>query len=96
MTGFNLPPGCNVSDIPGNRPEDELADAIAEGWRPRCGDCGGFLTIKPTRFDVELGEDDIGNYDQKTGEWHERHVEFPVTIAVWVCRSCGAERKEPW
>jgi hypothetical protein len=25
MTGFNLPPGCNVSDIPGNRPED-LAD----------------------------------------------------------------------
>ena len=28
MTGFNLPPGCNVSDIPGNRPED-LAD---EAW----------------------------------------------------------------
>ena len=23
MTGFNLPPGCSVSDIPGNRPEDE-------------------------------------------------------------------------
>jgi hypothetical protein len=22
MTGFNLPPGVNVSDIPGNRPED--------------------------------------------------------------------------
>jgi hypothetical protein len=22
MTGFNLPPGCSVSDIPGNRPED--------------------------------------------------------------------------
>lgn len=22
MTGFNMPPGCNVSDIPGNRPED--------------------------------------------------------------------------
>jgi hypothetical protein len=22
-SGFNLPPGCRVSDIPGNRPEDE-------------------------------------------------------------------------
>jgi hypothetical protein len=22
MTGWNLPPGCNVSDLPGNRPED--------------------------------------------------------------------------
>lgn len=47
MTGFNLPPGCNVSDIPGNRPEDMLEEAIAEGWRPRCEDCGGFLPIAP-------------------------------------------------
>lgn len=23
MTGWNLPPGCNVNDIPGNRPEDQ-------------------------------------------------------------------------
>lgn len=23
MAGFNLPPGCSVSDIPGNRPEDD-------------------------------------------------------------------------
>jgi len=28
MGGFNLPPGCNVSDIPGNRPEDEAAEAF--------------------------------------------------------------------
>ncbi|MBO0705555.1 MAG: hypothetical protein J2P39_09565 [Candidatus Dormibacteraeota bacterium] len=26
MTGWNLPPGCNVSDIPGNRPEDEAEE----------------------------------------------------------------------
>lgn len=32
MTGFNLPPGCNVSDIPGNRPEDERWEAILEGF----------------------------------------------------------------
>jgi len=30
MTGFNLPPGCNVSDIPGNRPEDVEFEAIMQ------------------------------------------------------------------
>ena len=28
MTGFNLPPGCEVSDLPGNRPEDEAWDDL--------------------------------------------------------------------
>ena len=28
--GWNLPPGCRVSDIPGNRPEDEEWEAIYE------------------------------------------------------------------
>lgn len=51
MSLSNLPPGVSVSDIPGNRPEDELAEAIAEGWRPRCEVCGGFLPIEPTGFD---------------------------------------------
>jgi len=36
MSGFNLPPGCNVSDIPGNRPEDgveeRLLELFAEAW----------------------------------------------------------------
>ena len=32
MGGFNLPPGCNVSDIPGNGPEDEKWEAIIEGF----------------------------------------------------------------
>jgi len=30
MTGFNLPPGCRVSDIPGNRPEDDENEAFWE------------------------------------------------------------------
>ena len=30
MAGFNLPPGVNVSDIPGNRPEDEEWDNVIE------------------------------------------------------------------
>lgn len=28
MTDFNLPPGCRVSDIPGNRPEDEANEVF--------------------------------------------------------------------
>lgn len=28
MGGFNLPPGCSVHDIPGNRPEDLAAEAF--------------------------------------------------------------------
>ena len=28
MTGWNMPPGCNVSDIPGNRPEDLRSEAL--------------------------------------------------------------------
>jgi hypothetical protein len=40
MTGFNLPPGCNVSDIPGNRPEDEAWEKITdEFWSGKyCSD----------------------------------------------------------
>jgi hypothetical protein len=30
MSGFNLPPGCNVSDIPGNRPEDGVEERLLE------------------------------------------------------------------
>ena len=28
MSGWNLPPGCSVSDLPGNRPSDARAEAI--------------------------------------------------------------------
>lgn len=28
MTGFNLPPGCEVWHIPGNRPEDQDEEAF--------------------------------------------------------------------
>jgi hypothetical protein len=28
MTGWNLPPGCNVHDLPGNSREEEQAEAL--------------------------------------------------------------------
>ena len=30
MSGFNLPPGCSLRDIPGNRPEDAEWDSLFE------------------------------------------------------------------
>jgi len=30
--GWDLPPGCSLSDIPGNRPEDEIQETIEEGF----------------------------------------------------------------
>jgi hypothetical protein len=34
MTGWNLPPGCEVSDIPGNRPDDILSEKIYDHMSP--------------------------------------------------------------
>lgn len=28
MTGWNMPPGCNVSDIPGNGPAEQAMEAF--------------------------------------------------------------------
>lgn len=52
----NLPPGCSVSDIPGNRPEDLAFDKFIDS------ECDCLLHD----FYVErkgLSEEMIGNYD---------------------------------
>jgi hypothetical protein len=68
MTGWNLPPGVNESDIPGNRPEDWLMEAIAEGWRPRCEKCGGFLAIEPDDLEVQ--------YEHCDGIPHKKEIQY--------------------
>lgn len=49
MGGFNLPPGCSVSDLPGNQPvgpcmccglDPESADPIFGCICPECDECG--------------------------------------------------------
>jgi hypothetical protein len=40
MTGYNLPPGCNTSDIPGNRPEDAAEEAFWDAFTARCEEEG--------------------------------------------------------
>lgn len=34
MTGYNLPPGCEVHHLPGNRPEDVAWDEFWESDKP--------------------------------------------------------------
>lgn len=43
MGDFNMPPGCSVSDIPGNRPEDGAAEAFEEALCSRFQDVEKLL-----------------------------------------------------
>ncbi len=40
MTGFNLPPGVNINDLPGNRPEDLAEERFWEELDERFAECG--------------------------------------------------------
>ncbi len=43
MTGWNLPPGCNVSDLPGNEPEGPCEICLMDLDHcacPQCTTCG--------------------------------------------------------
>lgn len=64
MTGFNLPPGCRVSDIPGNTPADEAEEAFWGKFEDKCKEAGidiDTLIETPRYFfgspDIQ-GEDD--------------------------------------
>jgi hypothetical protein len=50
MTGFNLPPGCNVSDLPGNSREDYIAEAA---YNQVCEQLEIDKLIDPTKVDEE-------------------------------------------
>ena len=50
----NLPPGCSVNDIPGNRPEDEREEAFWDAWFNEAE--RHEITI-PSEIDAEWGAD---------------------------------------
>ena len=47
MTGYNMPPGVNESDIPGNTPDDALDEQILDDLFGAMQQCG-------IRFDEEI------------------------------------------
>lgn len=68
MTGFNLPPGCNVSDIPGNRPEDLAAEAAYEAL---CEELETSKLVDPIQDDEEWADRLVMFILRKMGEAHQ-------------------------
>jgi hypothetical protein len=54
MTGWNLPPGVNVSDIPGNRPEDEIWEKESNKF---CVDCPNNKICNKSITECERSEE---------------------------------------
>lgn len=53
MTGFNLPPGCNVSDLPGNSREDDAAEAL---YNKICDELVAAQVLDADKLDDERSE----------------------------------------
>lgn len=76
----NLPPGCSVSDIPGNRPEDEAWDKwfdseIGNLWDSHLDtmniDIQAFLKAKYSDKLYEAYEEDENFHDYVDGEFQK-------------------------
>ena len=67
MTGYNLPPGLSSSDIPGNRPEDEIANQICDDCKYLVDDecpCEYDHTICPNDIDSKIQDVMCGRVDE--------------------------------
>ena len=77
MAGSNLPPGCNVSDIPGNSPEDAALEDAEERLMNACTHQGltpaeygvvqkiGITVVLEMRAATELRIADLRHTDQE-------------------------------
>lgn len=59
MTGWNLPPGVNVNDLPGNRPEDEADEVFLDKLGEKCPDVPEEMWGEPWFFDAILAARDL-------------------------------------
>ena len=79
MTGWNLPPGVTENMIPGNRPEDVMAEQLGEYCFPcpKCGEIGRAVDFDEQGdpvlgcgcvVDIADALDSAGNYWQSCFE----------------------------
>lgn len=93
MTGFNLPPGCNVSDIPGNSPSDEAAEALASAIYEA-------LQLPDTRETDEIVErlmkliSDVYTDGYARGAADESRARESQRRKLWLCSACGQENTD--
>lgn len=76
-SGWNMPPGCFESDIPGNRPDDMLMDQIIE---ERCDECRCVSVCKYERLGdycdcprIKRYFDAAHEHPNPDQEWDERY-----------------------
>lgn len=88
--GWDLPPGVRVSDIPGNRPEDEAWEKITEGfWGGKyCSDklYNKFekakldsdligIVDKAIQYGIDIGENQSNACNQENHFYESRFIE---------------------
>lgn len=65
MTGFNLPPGCNVSDLPGNTKEEQEAEVA---YDKLCEELEIHKLLDPVQDDEEWSDKLVQFIMRKMGE----------------------------
>ncbi len=77
--GWDLPPGCSISDI-------DRAYGIEEPEPVRCPHCSAFLPREPLETaHIEATE----WHDSLGGDLHKIVVQ--QLIGIWICRRCGKQ-----
>lgn len=92
MTGWNLPPGCNVRDLPGNSAEEERAEAlwdtIADTLTEHGIDCEKEGTEKLIEAIAKIVGDAYGEgyqqgtSDKEEAEFYQKQEEADAEVIV--------------
>lgn len=72
MTGWNMPPGVNARDIPGNRSEDEIWEKEAEKF---CSNCPQNERCRYTVGDCERSKEFERHFEALLEEGEEKEQE---------------------
>ena len=74
--GWDLPPGVNVSDIPGNRPEDEAWDKMLDDFfskrssKSPLTDSVSEIVSEAIQYGIDLGKLDQMQVEQESAFYH--------------------------
>jgi len=91
--GWDLPPGCSISDIPGNRPEDEKWEAMIEGFynglskeELEIAETCDELITKAIEYGIEVRIEDEKRIDEENKYYEEQAREYQKVKEVAMSR----------
>ena len=82
--GWDLPPGCSISDIPGNRPGDEKWEAIIENFFDN-------KRIRKRKFGIPISEKDMRAMNQVYHAKKYRKIQEAVDAYIYMAIEYGIE-----